>query len=140
MHLRFNFDACALDASKSQRACIILSKFTRKSNDVNCRRCKKKVQFILTVTPFWSKLVASAPTEIAQATSSYTSSLSILQMDHIRNKVVSKLVASSVLAFLSTYSRSREGAGSTFWENIILSGEFSLFRFGRWYLLLPVIS
>ena len=31
MHLRFNFDACALDASKSQRACIILYKFTRKS-------------------------------------------------------------------------------------------------------------
>ena len=40
MHLHFNFDACenaltfrvrALNASKSQRACIILSKFTRKS-------------------------------------------------------------------------------------------------------------
>ena len=31
MHLRFNFDACAPDASKSHRACIILLQCTRKS-------------------------------------------------------------------------------------------------------------
>ena len=37
MHLHFNFDnaltlqVCALDASKSQRTCIILSQFIRKS-------------------------------------------------------------------------------------------------------------
>ena len=31
MHLCFNFDVCALDASKSYQVCIILSKFTRKN-------------------------------------------------------------------------------------------------------------
>ena len=38
MHLRFNFDACPMHSpfgfvhlSKSQRTCIILSQFTRKS-------------------------------------------------------------------------------------------------------------